>query len=232
MSKVLDYEEYMGKRVKIRHSDKSTYRYLGLIGMCGTVERTSSSTIGVRVDGKTNESGSYGVFWFRRSDLEILENESEEVKMEGFKYVAIVKLLEDCYEKNYGFALYDEDMKLLENGGYSHDEGYFKNLVVVNPRSKDKRVLGKVTLIMPIDDYKDKVTAQVVGVVNMDRYIARVEEENRLKELAKKKAAIEKELEAEINKIKTAEFYKEMANKYPDNPRLAELVSELEELGA
>ena len=197
MSKVLDYEEYIDKRVKIRYSDKSTYRHLGLIGMCGTVERTSSSTIGVRVDGKTNEAGSYGVFWFRRSDLEILENESEEVKMEGFKYVAIVKLLEDCYEKNYGFALYDEDMKLLENGGYSHDEGYFKNLVVVNPRSKDKRVLGKVTLIMPIDDYKDKVTAQVVGVVNMDRYIARVEEENRLKELAKKKAAIEKELEAD-----------------------------------
>ena len=231
MSKVLDYEEYIDKRVKIRYSDKSTYRHLGVIGMYGTVERTSSSTIGVRIDGKTNQMGSYGIFWFRRSDLEILEKESEDIKMEGFKYVAIVKLLEDCYEKNYGFALYDEDMELLQNGGYNHDEGCFKKIVVVNPRSKDKRVLGKVTLIVPIEGYKDKVTAQVVGVVNMDGYIARVEEENRLKELAKKKAAIEKELEAEINKIKTAEFYKEMANKYPDNPRLAELVSELEELG-
>ena len=72
---------------------------------------------------------------------------------------------------------------------------------------------------------------EVVGVVNMDGYIARVEEENRLKELAKKKAAIEKELEAEINKRKSVEYYEEMAKKYSDNPKLAELVAELKGLG-
>ena len=229
MSKVLDYEEYIGKRVKIHYSDKSTYRHLGLIGMRGTVERTSSSTIGVRIDGKTNQMGSYGVFWFRRSDLEILENKSEEVKMEGFKNVAIVKILEDYNKKDYAFALYDEELNLLTRDN---------QLVIVNARSENNRIVGTIQSVMSAEDYfsidknrGSKLTAQVVGVVNMDGYIARVEEENRLKELAKKKAAIEKELEAEINKIKTAEFYKEMANKYPDNPRLAELVSELEELG-
>ena len=51
-------------------------------------------------------------------------------------------------------------------------------------------------------------------------------------QVAKKKAAIEKELEEEINKRKTVEFYEEMANKYSDNPRLAELVAELKGLGA
>ena len=35
-----------------------------------------------------------------------------------------------------------------------------------------------------------------------------------------------------INKRKTVEFYEEMANKYSDNPRLAELVTELKGLGA
>ena len=65
----------------------------------------------------------------------------------------------------------------------------------------------------------------------MDGYIARVEEENRLKELAKKKAAIEKELETEINKRKSVEYYEEMAKKYSDNPKLAELVAELKGLG-
>ena len=84
---------------------------------------------------------------------------------------------------------------------------------------------------MTVEEYNKGVTAQVVGVVNMDGYVARIEEENRLKELAKKKAAIEKELEAEINKRKSVEYYEEMAKKYSDNPKLAELVAELKGLG-
>lgn len=227
MSKVLDYyEEYMGKRVKIRHSDKSTYRYLGLIGMRGTVERTSSSTIGVRVDGKTNQAGSYGVFWFRRSDLEILENESEEVKMEGFKYVAIVNLLEDYNKKDYFFALYETEFnevcEQLNKG---------TGLVVVNPRGKDNRVLGVVKGVLSIEEYGKSVTAQVIGTVNMDAYNARVDEENRVKEIAKKKAEIQRALDVEIEKRKNAEYYERMAKEYSDNPYIVQLVKELKELG-
>lgn len=65
----------------------------------------------------------------------------------------------------------------------------------------------------------------------MNGYIEREAEKVRLAELAKKKAAIEKELEAEINKRKSVEYYEEMAKKYADNPKLAELVAELKELG-
>lgn len=226
MSKVLDYEEYIGKRVKIHYSDKSTYRHLGLIGMRGTVERTSSSTIGVRVDGKTNQAGSYGVFWFRRSDLEILENKSEEVKMEGFKYVAIVNLLEDYNKKDYFFALYETEFnevcEQLNKG---------TGLVVVNPRGKDNRVLGVVKGFLSIEEYGKSVTAQVIGTVNMDAYNARVEEENRLKEIAKKKAEIQKALDVEIEKRKNAEYYERMAKEYSDNPYIVQLVKELKELG-
>ena len=72
-----------------------------------------------------------------------------------------------------------------------------------------------------------KITAEVIGVVNMDRYITREKEKIRLKEIKKKKAAIEKELDEEINKRKSIEYYEAMANKYSDNPKLAELVEEL-----
>jgi hypothetical protein len=40
------------------------------------------------------------------------------------------------------------------------------------------------------------------------------------------------ELEKEINKRKSIEYYEEMAKQYSDNPRLAELVGELRGLGA
>ena len=149
--------------------------------------------------------------------------------MENYKWVAIVNLLEDCYKKDYAFALYDEDLDIIENIGWSDEH---PTTVVVNVKTKDNHKLATVKNIMLLKEYKGhKITAEVVGVVNMNPYIARENEKVRQKELAKKKAAIEKELEAEINKKKTVEHYEEMAKKYSDNPKIAELVAELRSLG-
>lgn len=231
MSKYLDVADYIDKRVKIKDSDKFVYIKDKIIGKSGTVIKTSGRSIGVLIDGKHNSASSYGVYWFDRSEIEIIENESEDIKMENFKNVAIVNLLEDYNKKDYAFALYDEELKLLINRE--------NTLVVVNASGKNRRVLGTVKNIMTIEDYYSdnknkgiKVTAEVVGVVNMNGYIAREEEKVRLAELEKKKAAIEKELEAEINKRKSIEYYEAMAKEYADNPKLAELVAELKNLGA
>ena len=224
---VLESKNYKDKRVLIKRSDKYPR---AIIGTHGTVTRISGNSIGVLVDGFNNKASTYGIYWFDRYDLEIIGNESGDIKMEGFKNVAIVNLLDDSYKKDYAFALYDEDYKLITQKD---------TMVVVNPREKDKRILGIVKDIMTVEDYcsKDenkwiKITAEVVGVVNMEGYIAREEEKVRLAELEKKKAAIERELEAEINKRKSVEYYEAMAQKYADNPKLAELVAELKNLGA
>lgn len=217
MEKESYYEDFLGKRVKIINV-KRKQKYHKLLDMIGIVERTSSGEIGVLVDGMFNEASSYGVFWFKSYEIEIMEDN----KMTGFNKVAIVNLLEDYNKKDYGFALYETEFRVLSEG----------DLVVVNARGKDNRILGTVKEVMNLDEYGKGVNAQVVAVVNMDAYNVRIEEENRAKEVAKRKAAIEKELEDEINKRKTVEFYEEMANKYSDNPRLAELVAELKGLGA
>ena len=197
--------------------------------MYGVIRKYASGKYGVLLDAERNPASREGLFWIKSSELKFVENESEDIKMEGFRRIAIVNLLEDYSKKDYAFALYDTEFELLFNS--RNDEEEITALVVTNAGGKDKRVLGKVKRMMFVEEYGKGVTAQIVGVVNMDAFNARIEEENRLKELAKKKAVIEKELEAEINKIKTAEFYREMASKYFDNPRLAELVNELEGLG-
>lgn len=155
-----------------------------------------------------------------------IENESEENIMTGFKNVAIVNLLDDYNKKDYGFALYDNEVGMIQN--MAHDPV----MVVVNARGKDNRVLGTVKEIMTAEEYGKGVTAQVVGVVHMDSYIDRVNEENRLKEVAKKKAKIEKALDAEIKKRKDSEYYEKIAKEYSDNPLIVQLVEELKGLGA
>ena len=213
---------HYNERVRVKHISTSSYRKFEIVGMYGVIRKYASGKYGVLLDDERNPASREGLFWIKSSELKFVENESEDIKMEGFKNVAIVNLLDDYSKKDYGFALYDEDLKLITRDN---------QMVVVNARGKDNRVLGTVKQIMTVEEYGKGVTAQVVGVVNMDAYIARVEEENRLKEIAKKKAEIEKALDAEIKKRKDAEYYEEMAKKYSDNPLIGQLVAELKGLG-
>ena len=220
-------KDYIGKRVKIKHAPPA-YRNYDIAGKIGVVERVSGGSLGVLLDDLRNRSSEYGNFWLAVGYLEFLDNESEDVCMEGYKYVACVNLLEDTTKKDYWFALYEGDR--LATGEIN--EMAEEVIVVVNPRRKNNRVLGVVKHVVPIDSYTGlKPTSEVVGVVDTRNYIAREAEKTRLAELEKKKKAIEEELEKEINKRKSIEYYAEMAKQYSDNPRLAELVLELRALG-
>jgi hypothetical protein len=106
--------------------------------------------------------------------------------MTGYDLVAIVNLLEDWNNKDYGFALYKEEYELLRT------ENLENTLVVVNAGSKDRRILGKVKEILSLEEYGKNPTAQVVGVANMDSYEKRKEEEDRINRIKELKRLIEK----------------------------------------
>ena len=158
--------------------------------------------------------------------LSVEKVESEDNEMPEFNKVAIVNLIDDYNKKDYGFALYDEDMNEIVKYDTNHPL-----YVIVNARGKDNRVLGILKEVKSVEAYGKGVTAQVVGVVNMNAYNARIDEENRQKEIAKQKASIEKKLKSEIEKMNNIALYEKMAKEHPENPRLAELVNALKELG-
>lgn len=230
----MDNKDLIGKRVRIKYTNTKTYTKQDVVGKFGTIRRVSDPCssrghIGVEIDGKVNSASSYGIYWFDRNELIFIENESEDINMEGYKYVAFVNLVEDCYKKDYAFALHENDYHLIQFSEAVESPA----MVVVNARSKDNRMLAKVRKIVPVEEYVGtKITAEVVGVVNMNDYVRREAEKARMAELAKKRAAIEAELEKEINKRKSVEYYEEMARRYSDNPRLAALVGELRGLSA
>lgn len=219
-----EHDRYLEKRVTIKSVSKLSYKTKELVGASGTIKNTSSDEFGVLVDNRWNPSSAKGLYWFASSELKFLNNESEDNVMEGYKYVAIVNLVEDSYNKDYAFALYEDDYYMIT----AIEEVDSPVMVVVNARAKNNRLLATVKNIVHVEDYCGaKITAEVVGTVNMNNHVHREEERIRLAELAKKRATIEAELEKEINKRKSVEYYEEMARKYSDNPRLAELVGEL-----
>lgn len=226
MSKIYDYEEYQNQRVKVTYTNKRKYREENIVGLYGQVIKTTSRSIAVQIDGMYNTASFNGLYWFERSELNIVRDESEDNKMTEFSKVAIVNLVDDYNQKDYGFALYDEDINEIVKYDTKHPL-----YLIVNARGKDNKVLGILKEIKTVEEYGKGVIAQVVGVVNMNAYNARIDEENRLKEIAKQKASIEKELKSEIDKMNNIALYEKMAKEHPENPRLAELVNALKELG-
>lgn len=226
MSKIYDYDKYQDQRVKVVYTDKRKYKEEDIVGQCGQVIKTTGDSIAVQIDGMYNAASSNGLYWFSRSELNIIRDESEDNKMTGFSKVAIVNLVDDYNKKDYGFALYDEDINEIVKYDTNHPL-----YLIVNARGKNNKVLGILKAIKTVEEYGKGVTAQVVGVVNMNAYNARIDEENRQKEIAKQKASIEKKLKSEIEKMNNIALYEKMAKEHPENPRLAELVSALKELG-
>lgn len=212
--------DYEGKRIIVVSSKKAAYQQL--IGKEGEIVRdSSSSSIGVHIDDYYNNSSCNGTYWFKQSEVELIENGG--LIMEGFNRVAIVNLLDDCSKKDYGFALYESEWGKLQGPG---------ELVVVNARGKDNRVLAVMKNVLSVEEYGKNVTAQVVGVVNMEGFNKREKEMQAKVELDKKKKEIESRLRAKIEKLKDAEFYERMAQEYAaKDPELRELVTQLKELG-
>lgn len=140
-------------------------------------------------------------------------------KLSGYQYVAIVNLLEDCRRNDYGFALYATESNVKVG-----------DLVVVNPKNEDHRVIGKVKDIITVTEYGKDVTSQVVGTIDMHGYKARVERDKKIDELLKAKKELEDELDREINKRKDIEYYEKMVDRYSDNKSLKCMLNNLKKL--
>lgn len=217
----------VGLRVKVVSSNKRSYQRL--IGKLGTIvtneERIYDGEISVVLDNEYNKDSKTGVFWFTPYELEVMEEENMRY-LTGFNKVAVVRLIGESTSTAYNFALYDTEYELL----MEQNKIMENSLVVVNPISKDNRCLAKVIDIKDVESDKFKVTAQVVAVVDQRNYFAREVEAERLRDIAKKKMAVEEELQKEITKINNIALYEKMASEHPENTKLTELVNELKSL--
>lgn len=73
----------------------------------GIVLRAYKEMVGVKLDNHTNKSSTYGVFWFKPTEVDIIESE-EIIMCENYSVVAVQFLDGSNTDKKYMYALYDD----------------------------------------------------------------------------------------------------------------------------
>lgn len=137
--------------------------------------------------------------------------------MEKFEYVAVVNLLEDCSGKEHHYALYPNDKNKLDNS-------LGNCLVVVDHSTKNKFLLGRVQRVVTAESCRVNVTAQVVGVIDLNEYDSRIEKTEQIKQLKKNMAELEKKLDKVVKAADKVKMYEKLVEEYKENEEIKELV--------
>ena len=195
--KIMPYSNYRG-------------RYAGY---CGTIKRiTGRNSIGVEFAGMPNKNSSYGLFWFKESDLQDAtryitnqKNESEEIKMlNGYKTVLIKFLDGTNTDKRYAYASYDEvnenDYVVVKTG--HHGWGIAQVSEILN------------------EDCAVECGREIIAKFDPSSYFERIEKIKRLSE-------IKKSMDAKVKELQHLAIYEALAK---DSPEMKELLDEFKSL--
>lgn len=180
-------------------------------GYQGTIKRiTGKSSIGVEFAGMPNKNSSYGLFWFKESDLEYvknknIKNESEEIKMlNGYKTVLIKFLDGTNTDKRYAYAAYNEvnenDYVVVKTG--HHGWGIAQVSEILN------------------EDYAVECGREIIAKFDPSSYFERIEKIKRLSE-------IKKSMDAKVKELQHLAIYEALAK---DSPEMKELLDEFKSL--
>lgn len=180
-------------------------------GYQGTIKRiTGKSSIGVEFAGMPNKNSSYGLFWFKESDLEYVKNknivnESEETKMlNGYKTV-LIKFLEGTNtDKRYAYASYDE----VNEGDY-----------VVVKTGHHGWGIAQVSEVLN-EDCAVEYGREIIAKFDPSAYFTRIEKIKRLSE-------IKKSMDAKVKELQHLAIYEALAK---DNSEMKELLDEFKSL--
>lgn len=179
-------DEALEYGMSVRVIKQSKYKTTKLLGKIGTVRSSypGSGSIPVEFDNEFNAASSYGYYYFKRNDLEIVDtNTDTEEKIMGIitNYFNIVKVqyLSDSKASSYNYANFNPDIKVDD--------------VVITKRGPGDYGLAKVVEILDTTDVK--TDREVVTVVDMSAYNERVANRAKAAELKAKMEERAKQLQ-------------------------------------
>lgn len=193
----------VGSRVKVIHS---SYKNFVLIGECGTVRDITGGRIRVGLDDVNNPNSSYGSFYFKPSELEILDKQMEVKTMQNtitnYLNIAKIQFIDGAYSntKTYDYANFDPELEVGD--------------VCVVKSAHHGFGLAKVVEIVEQNDIATQ--REIVAKVNTDAYNERVANRAKAAELKVK-------MQERVKQLQDIALYKMMAE---NDPTMTELLKE------
>lgn len=182
----------VGMTVKILPNAEYNNRFSGRFGI---VEKCDGyyRTIGIRFENANNPASSYGVFWFDKHHIEIIENEVH--LMNANFTVASISFLDGTnINREYAYALYDENI--------------VPNDIVVVKTGHHGFALAKVVTVGVLPTNTVEYGREIVSKVDFTAYNERKEKAKHLREL---KTAMDKKVE----ELQHTALYELLAEKDP-----------------
>lgn len=164
----------------------------------GTVVCYYKDKVAIELDDHVNHASSKGVFYFRESQLK--SEELEEITMEGMKSVVHVQFISGASSGTYAYACFDEDIKVNDT-------------VVCKSANHGLGIATVVTMDPPVDKFFKR---EIVCKVNMESYLARVQERER-------KAELKQKMDKRVKALQSMAIYEMLAK---EDDTLKELLEE------
>lgn len=195
-------------------SDKSD-AYAGKYrGKEAVIERVhSDSSYGVRIEGATNPSSAYGIFWIPAGEITINHLKNEEIIMlDTYTRVAAVRFLDNpgAVMNNYAYALYDSDICVGDTVAVRTGHHGFA-LAIIDTVAD--RADGPVV----------NCGREIVAKVDFAPYEKR-------KDAATRYAKLQKDLAAQAAAVQKTLLYEMLAEKDPNMKAMLEELHELESI--
>lgn len=198
----------IGDYVKIIHYFPYSSSYLNkYAGHKGEIQRISGSSIGVKLEGLTNQNSGYGLFWFKREELKLVNKKPQEeyFMYENYSMVKAKYLDESISKRDIVFAAY---------------ESYEVNDYVVVNSGHHGFVVAQVTAIDGVEG-QVQYGREIICKIDMTAY-------NDRKARAKRRAELKSKMEAKVKELQETAIFEMLAK---EDAGLAEMLKEFKELG-
>ena len=187
----------VGVKVKILTNAGYRDKYVGELGIVERNNQFSGGTIGVRLDNYTNKSSGYGIFWFEKSKLEVIERKDEIIMFENFKVAGISFLEGTNTNAVYAYALYDDtvtvgDIVVVQSGHHGLGIARVVDIDASGENTKAVQYGGR----------------EIIAKVDFSAYEER-------KEKAKKMKNLKRQMDAKVQELQHQAIYELLAEKDP-----------------
>lgn len=159
----------IGSRVRI--VKQSSYKDYDLIGDHGTIQAINGSTIRVKLDGLRNPASSYGAFYFKPGELDIIDKQMEEKTMQSnitnYLNIAKIRFIDSQYSTNkvYEYANFDPELNVgdvcvVKSAHHGFGLAKVEEIVEQNDIATQREVVAKVNT----DAYNDRVAKRAKAI--------------------------------------------------------------------